>query len=828
MSTKIDHTSAVEPHHTQTTVTAKASATPTSSPKISMFAAKSGFVIPKNKLSGSLIPIYRGGKKPGGSDEVNDESIKQGQRKTKWGPDLTQDTAVRKGRAVAYQIRIDQITKELSPRILEKEDNEDLQLAGTIEHHRNNSENSEFLELERREAIGEIMKLNPSYKPPADYKPLLKEAKVLVPSEIMPSDGNEAHYEELYVRISADTYEKVDAAVALIELLVTPVSVNPTVVSTTSTPVSGDNANVVDQSQGMATPYLIPPAGANQEVVRSNMQSSQNQPQIQFQSYHPGSWFPPGTSQSSLRPPSGFTFLPNSSSAPVPINPALASSNIPSLFGPGPVQPSGLGSVLRNQPLFLSRSQLPVLQRPFMPQGSIGHAGTPINPSMPAAIQPSPAQPSISAPPPFTGNQPMVARPPPVVRPLGPSPSQAVSRPTTSGLLPPDRPLTPAAGSSTQSQAVAATTLSLGLGNITTPPIAPRGPQPIIIASGTPPPNISSMNMVSPVSYSSRPEPLNHSIVTPAFTFGPQPQTRPPPQASSVVPNPVAAPTSAPRPLPIQSSSPVPPPMQPLTPRALSPNPSPNPLFGSMPIAARPPPLQAGILGSVSATTSSFTVIQSLPTLTAPKQLSHPNSGDFTFQPHRPQNLASQAVVPRPDPMAQPPLAPSFQPAMHGSSSPTLVQQGFPRPPPQHLSNQMNQTHSQISPFARNPTTFPTTSAPPRHPHVPQMVGPPRNASPGPHTASGGPFPPPPPHSRPGSSLRQQNYPPPAAGGWRMLGPNQHARAVSSNPGEQQQIYDPFSPTSASIPPLPLPARTRKQENNDPEYEDLMASVGVK
>ena len=104
MSTKIDHTSAVEPHHTQTTVSAKASATPTSSPKISMFAAKSGFVIPKNKLSGSLIPIYRGGKKQGGSDEVNDESIKQGQRKTKWGPDLTQDTAVRKGRAVAYQV----------------------------------------------------------------------------------------------------------------------------------------------------------------------------------------------------------------------------------------------------------------------------------------------------------------------------------------------------------------------------------------------------------------------------------------------------------------------------------------------------------------------------------------------------------------------------------------------------------------------------------------------------------------------------------------------------------------------------------------------------
>lgn len=33
-------------------------------------------------------------------------------------------------------------------------------------------------------------------------------------------------YEELHVHVSADTYEKVDAAVALIELLITPVSVS--------------------------------------------------------------------------------------------------------------------------------------------------------------------------------------------------------------------------------------------------------------------------------------------------------------------------------------------------------------------------------------------------------------------------------------------------------------------------------------------------------------------------------------------------------------------------------------------------------------------------
>ncbi|GMP91990.1 hypothetical protein CsSME_00042418 [Camellia sinensis var. sinensis] len=104
MSTKVEPASTVEQHRVQTIITANTSAASASSPKISMFAAKSGFVIPKNKLSGSLVPIFRGGKKPGGSDAVNEESTKQVQRKTKWGPDLTQDAAVRKGRAVAYQV----------------------------------------------------------------------------------------------------------------------------------------------------------------------------------------------------------------------------------------------------------------------------------------------------------------------------------------------------------------------------------------------------------------------------------------------------------------------------------------------------------------------------------------------------------------------------------------------------------------------------------------------------------------------------------------------------------------------------------------------------
>lgn len=76
-------------------------ASTTSGAKISMFGAKSGFVIPKNKLSGSLIPIFQRG---GGAGKDNGTLTKLGKRKTKWGPDLTQDVVVKKGRVLAYQV----------------------------------------------------------------------------------------------------------------------------------------------------------------------------------------------------------------------------------------------------------------------------------------------------------------------------------------------------------------------------------------------------------------------------------------------------------------------------------------------------------------------------------------------------------------------------------------------------------------------------------------------------------------------------------------------------------------------------------------------------
>lgn len=101
MAAKVDPSASAESRRVQYTGSMSTSA---NSPKISMFGAKSGFVIPKNKLSGSLVPIFQRGGKLEGGNSVKEETTKQVQRKTKWGPDLTLDAAVRKGRALAYQV----------------------------------------------------------------------------------------------------------------------------------------------------------------------------------------------------------------------------------------------------------------------------------------------------------------------------------------------------------------------------------------------------------------------------------------------------------------------------------------------------------------------------------------------------------------------------------------------------------------------------------------------------------------------------------------------------------------------------------------------------
>lgn len=107
MSSKVQPVSMEDNVQADITATVTASVSSPVSPKVSLFAKKSGFVIPKNKLSGSLVPIFRAKKKPGGADVESEESTKQTLRKTKWGPDLTQDSFVKKGRASAYQVLLD-------------------------------------------------------------------------------------------------------------------------------------------------------------------------------------------------------------------------------------------------------------------------------------------------------------------------------------------------------------------------------------------------------------------------------------------------------------------------------------------------------------------------------------------------------------------------------------------------------------------------------------------------------------------------------------------------------------------------------------------------
>lgn len=105
MATKVEPSSSLEPSHAQSAVSASTpSSVQASNPKVSIFGTKSGFVIPKNKLSGSLVPIFRGGGKKEADSALKEENAKQVQRKTKWGTDLTQDAAVKKGRALAYQV----------------------------------------------------------------------------------------------------------------------------------------------------------------------------------------------------------------------------------------------------------------------------------------------------------------------------------------------------------------------------------------------------------------------------------------------------------------------------------------------------------------------------------------------------------------------------------------------------------------------------------------------------------------------------------------------------------------------------------------------------
>ncbi|KAL8529094.1 hypothetical protein ACS0TY_006530 [Phlomoides rotata] len=627
MGTEVEHASG----DIQSTVTTPPSTTSTSAPKTSMFAKRSGFVIPKNKLSGSLVRVHKGTKK-GDADLMNEEANKQVHRKTKWGPDLNMDTTVRKGRALAYQTRINQISQQLTLGMLELEDNDESFAAsesrfGKTSDQQLSHEESALLELERREIIGELLKLNPTYKAPADYKPLLKEAKVPIPIkeypgynfvgllfghssdtlkrleketgakvqvygtkkdtggkvEITPSDGNEIENtcEDMYVHVSADTFEKVDAAVALIELLLTPVSVNPVSSSTTSTSVPNNNVNA-HPSQGRPSSLIAPPL-INQGIAQPYA-GSLSLSQGHFQQY-PQPWFSAGPAQTPTYPQSGFK-----------------PSNVPSLFGPQPGVAASFSPVFQNPSAPLSGNQPPFMQQ----APPLVQTGGPRNTSMP--VLPSPTtQPSLQGPP-------YSSRPPMSISPQF-APAPASSGPMTAQV--------PSHGHN-----IMALQKNLSPMNIPNRMISPL--------SGPPQASGAVANQQSRGGFS--PSESTHSI-------GPV-------QSAN------AAARPAPMPFPMQSSA---------------------------------PPPQPRFPNSISGNVLSFDPVR--PVSAA---ISRPSSSDFTFQPHRPPNAAASPLWQGNHSIRHPvqgqaslaPQPPLLRPMVH-NMNPSPVQDGFSRP-------QVNQPMAQI------------------------------------------------------------------------------------------------------------------------------------
>ncbi|XP_057515826.1 splicing factor-like protein 1 isoform X2 [Amaranthus tricolor] len=726
---------------------------------MSMLKGKAGFVIPKNKFSGSLVPIFKGSKKSESNDAVTEESGRQLQRKTKWGPDLSQDASVKKGRVLAYQVdrshgwrshwkpflelfmrlrtetRVDQITEQLKSGSLGS-DNQSSKSDRDGPDSELPSMQIEFklqtLELERREAIGEIMKLNPNYKAPFDYHPVVREAKVPIPVkahpdynflglvygsdgetqkrleketgtrilvcgtksetkekvEITASDGNELLHscDEVYVQISGDTYEKVDAAAALIELLLNSVKS----AASTTLSSSGDNVQGLSGAQDIATSST---SMANQELLpgAGPMSTSSLGPFQSFQS----AWLPAGQANTT----SGF--VPLSGSMAIPFNPSLTRP----LLRPGPPAPFGFSSAHQSAPPRLPTSA-PDMSGSFMPS-PVGQAGHFRNLS--------------GAVPPF----------PPAGSPRFPTP-QLAERPITSsspGWL-----------------------------------VSPTGAQQSLI-SGSFPIGASQGSIVS--------RPVGASTTT-AF-----PSQLGPGSLTSFMPS------------QIRSSSPMS--VQPivLTLQGQLLRPSTNTSLRPTQNPSTHPP--------------SFTPLKHVgPTPSGP---TIPGPNDFTFQPLRLHGPSSQSLSglglrfasQRPARVAlhSAPQGPSFRPPLQISSS-QLVRQNLAGPP---IGNQMGPRPGQFGSPNPNPRMGP------RHfSSVPDV---------------GSSFPPAVGHS----PQFQQRFPAPPL---RRPGGNFPA-TMRPAPFGRPQSYDPFAPTSISTAqPQGSNIGIASKQETDPEYEDLMASVGVK
>ncbi|CAN6245967.1 unnamed protein product [Urochloa humidicola] len=727
MATKLDQSSPAKHQRAKPT-------TPLSlNPKISLFGTKAGFVIPKNKLAGSLVTRGAATKNETRTASKEDNS-RHAQRKTKWGPDLTIDPAVCKGRALAYQIRVEQFTKQLKSGSMDMVKIEGSVSAGKgsnsvdSENLKENEGKVELLELERREIIGEILCLNPGYKVPENYKAVLKEAKIPLPAEAHPGhniigvligpdsntqkrlreetgaviqvygtkkingekseihhqDINEARaaYEDLYINVSADSYDKVDAAVALIELLLAPVSVKSTSTSTTAAVSSGvisDDVNPVQNTISPPGPVLstLP----NNSLQPQPLAGSFSMPPYTGHPPHmnsmPRNPFPvPGPQQSipsNQQHPSQFQA--NSSIGPFGQPPGIVNPQMtPSSSVAPPVRPLQIPHASGGWPSFspsMSQSQWPPQASPsFLP------VRTPISVSALGATPPNMQGPGALTPPP---NMPTMYH----------SQQPALANFTTSATLV-SRPPSGAQSFST---------------------VAPQGPSSLAF------PGVSSTQLAYPAPDQMRGPP-------PAFSrVGPPPGMVPPSVASSCPPASGPASTS-----------------------------------GQAPMATLRPP--------------------------------RPVAGDFTFRP-----VVSPA--PTPDFAASGrqiqgrthPSAPFFHP---GNQNPN---QGFQWPCDGRPMNMMGQPRIHAPPphlhgvFPRNPSL----ELPAGFPGIPPAV-------------QAHPMPVP---SNPASFLHPCPFQPRPSSQ-----PNPFA---SRNRQGGNPIYDPFAPTVA-----------QKTETADPEYEDLMASVGVK
>lgn len=796
MSAEIDSTSAPEPHK----MSGPSSAATTSGQKLSIFAAKSGFVIPKNKLSGSLVPIFRGSKKHRVTGAINEESSKQSERRSKWGPDLTQDATVRRGKVLALQIRVDQITRQLESEKLEAGDTQNLALMAENPDNSKSgpqidSKKSEMLELEKREAIGEILKLDPSYKPPYGFKPLLKEANIPLPvqeypwynfvgliygpegdnqkrleketgakikmhgtkadtgekGEIKPGTDIQCSYKEMHVNISADSFDKVDATMSIIELLITSVTGNLAAGSTTPTSVSRDSTNVLSQRQEGPPSHADSLTLENQAVLQPVAVTQMHGDNFQYS----GPWFSAVPSHMPVFASSGSVAPPNPPGlARTPHFPSQT-SNMASTFGAQPVPGAGFQQIIPNQNVSV---QAPpprhILQYPHMTQARpLGNLGPPRNPSI-ISIQnmSTPTNASLSFP--VTLSQ-----------------STAIGQHQTSvssmhlpisGISPspiPNQPLTYLGVSSGHNEAPVTVKMSVGPSNMG--PMAP----PVV-----PPARPVSLHQQPDVAF--KPPLSNMSMMPRSATF--------PPHQVGISSGP---PSSSLRPMPVPIAAPTHSSVNHLSGPVSFPSPGISP---SLPL-----PQQAGIPNSASGASPYHAHVKPPVSVTS-------KSGNFTFRSHPPNADYSQ-VVSGPNnqagPMQEPPSGP--RPPPFGFVVPDRPLQIFPRT---QFPDQVDKT----IPFGGISGSISNSIPPPRHAAFPYAGQPaPRSSVPQmgmknfisapqmPNLNSAG--------AERGMPIRQ-SYP------VHMTRPDipmplNHKFAnnppMTSGKLPSDQIYDPFSPTSA-------------------------------